>query len=942
MKKYFPSLSALFIVSLLLSSNSFAQNNLAAGDIAIVSYQSDTDPTNTFSTSVLDFDDRFSIVVLKPGGLAAGTVIYITDRGWNAVSNNWLDEAYPPFTFGIGSEAVIKWVVPAGGIIQGKEVFFIGKYHDELPAGSEYYQWFAYSDESGTTPLGTITNETPIVPTSIPPPNGFTDGMSLFSAGDNILIFQTGPPAGAPTNYDDATRRFITAILANIRPTDVGTPTSYASWDVAPNVQNESSIPPGLVNGQTCFLMSPGPLPHPTAPVPGTVEPDNGKFSNCALSSAGACTALQMAAIIYNIANWTYSNSVFPVGTSSSKCTYTLSLPTPTITPGSATTFCTGGSVVLSSNSASGNQWYVGGNPIGGATNQTYTANANGTYTVVVTSNGCSSSPSLGTVVTVNPTPSTPTITPGSATTFCTGGSVVLSSSSASGNQWYVGGNPIGGETNQTYTANANGTYTVVVTSGGCSSSSSSGTLVTVNSTPSTPTITPGSATTFCTGGSVVLTSSSASGNQWYVGGNPIGAATNQTYTASTSGNYTVVATSGGCSSAFSLGTVVTVNIPTTSDTTAAVCNKFTWHDSTYKISTDAVWHTTNAGGCDSTRTLHLTILSVTSITSKTNATCNSTATGSIIVTPTFGVSPFTYRIGTVATYGASNTFNSLRAGSYRVSILDANGCAGVSDQVIITQPVAIAGTSVVTNATCYGVENGSITVTPTTGTAPHTYRLGNTGSFTSPNVFNNVKAGAYRLYIQDANSCIGSIVVTLTQPTKVSGTATKNDETCPGARNGSITVTGAGGTLPYTYRFGSTGAYTATNTFSNLKAGSYRVYVNDANGCSGFSILTTVGQTSGSCFTARTGLPVIEPSNSNLKVSISPNPSSHQFTLQVNSTRKESVQIRVMDVNGRTVHTIKGISEKMYRFGEQFAPGLYMIEVRQGEEAKTLKAVKN
>ncbi len=332
----------------------------------------------------------------------------------------------------------------------------------------------------------------------------------------------------------------------------------------------------------------------------------------------------------------------------------------------------------------------------------------------------------------------------------------------------------------------------------------------------------------------------------------------------------------------------------------------------------------------------------LTSAYTKTDATCNSTATGSITITPTFGVSPFTYRIGTVAGYVPSNTFNNLRAGSYRVSILDANGCAGVSDQVIITQPVAITGTSGVTNATCYGVQNGSITVTPTTGTTPHTYRLGSTGSFVSSNVFNNVRAGAYRLFIQDANSCVGSIVVTLTQPTKVSGTATKNDETCPGARNGSITVTGAGGTPPYTYRFGSTGAYTATNTFNNLKAGSYRVYVNDANGCSGYSILVTVGQTSGSCFTARAVLPEIQPSNSNLKVSITPNPSSRQFTLQVNSTRKESVQIRVMDVNGRTVHTIKGISEKIYRFGEQFAPGLYMIEVRQGEEVKTLKAVKS
>ena len=84
MKKSYQLLCVLLTL-LAFSTKSFAQNNLAAGDLAFVSYQSDTDPTNTFLTTVLDFDDRFSIVVLKSGGLTAGTVIYITDRGWNAV-----------------------------------------------------------------------------------------------------------------------------------------------------------------------------------------------------------------------------------------------------------------------------------------------------------------------------------------------------------------------------------------------------------------------------------------------------------------------------------------------------------------------------------------------------------------------------------------------------------------------------------------------------------------------------------------------------------------------------------------------------------------------------------------------------------------------------------------------------------------------------------------
>ncbi len=465
---------------------------------------------------------------------------------------------------------------------------------------------------------------------------------------------------------------------------------------------------------------------------------------------------------------------------------------------------------------------------------------------------------------------------------------------------------------------------------------------ITVNAVP-TPTITPGSSTTFCVGGSVNLSSSAASGNQWYLNGGALGGEVNQTYSTNSSGEYTVIVSSGGCVSSTSAGTVVTVNVPTSSETTVSICNKYTWNGTEYKESGDYVFQTTNVKGCDSTATLHLTILSVTSNTSKTDATCFGTGTGSITVTPTFGVSPFTYRIGTVGSYVSSNTFNNLRAGKYRVSILDVNGCAGVSSQMVITQPVAITGTASITNATCYGLTNGTITVTPSTGVAPYMYRLGDVGAYVNSNIFNNVKPDAYRVYIQDANSCVGKIVVNVTQPTKVSGTSTKTDESCPGAKNGTITVNGSGGTLPYSYRFGGSGSFTPTNTFTNLKAGSYRVYVNDANGCSGFSILTTVGQASGSCFSnmAKGIRNPNEATITTLSLSLSPNPATNYFTLGVRSVKQESVQVRVIDINGKTIYATKGLPEQTYRFGQSFAPGMYMIEVRQGDEVKTVKAVK-
>jgi hypothetical protein len=232
----------------------------------------------------------------------------------------------------------------------------------------------------------------------------------------------------------------------------------------------------------------------------------------------------------------------------------------PVVTAGGPTTFCAGGSVTLSSNNASGNQWYLDGSPISGGTNQTFAATAAGSYTATVTTAGCVSNASDPAVVTLNPLPATPAVTAGGPTTFCVGGSVTLTSSNASGNQWFLNGNAIGGATNQVYSVTGSGSYTVKVTgANACTSAASSATAVTVSPIPATPAITPGGPTTFCSGGSVNLTSSSASGNQWFVNGNAIGGATNQVYGAAASGNYTVIVTTTGCASSAPPATTVTV-----------------------------------------------------------------------------------------------------------------------------------------------------------------------------------------------------------------------------------------------------------------------------------------------------------------------------------------------------------------------------------------------
>ncbi len=165
--------------------------------------------------------------------------------------------------------------------------------------------------------------------------------------------------------------------------------------------------------------------------------------------------------------------------------------PTATITAAGPTSFCTGGSVVLNANTGTGltYQWKLNGANITGATAASYTANAAGLYTVVVTNASTCSATSAATTVTINTAP-TATITAAGPTSFCAGGSVMLNANTGTGltYQWRLNGANITGATAASYTANAAGSYTVVVTNTGACSTTSAATSVTV--TPLTTPVT--------------------------------------------------------------------------------------------------------------------------------------------------------------------------------------------------------------------------------------------------------------------------------------------------------------------------------------------------------------------------------------------------------------------------------------------------------------------
>src|SRR4029077_12735673 len=218
------------------------------------------------------------------------------------------------------------------------------------------------------------------------------------------------------------------------------------------------------------------------------------------------------------------------------------------------------------------------------------------------------------------------------------------------------------------------------------------------------------------------------------------------------------------------------------------------------------------------------------SISSQTNVACFGASTGSVTVSASGGTSPYTFSKDGV-NFGASGTFGSLAAGSYTITVKDANGCT-TTQGVRITQPSAALSSSISsqTNVACFGGSTGSVTVAGSGGTGPYTFSKDGV-NFGASGTFGSLAAGSYTITVKDANGCTTTQGVTITQPSAAlsSSISSQTNVACFGGSTGSVTVAGSGGTGPYTFSKDGVN-FGANGTFGSLAAGSYTITVKDAN----------------------------------------------------------------------------------------------------------------
>ncbi len=539
-----------------------------------------------------------------------------------------------------------------------------------------------------------------------------------------------------------------------------------------------------------------------------------------------------------------------------------------TSTTGTTCNGATNGTITINPNPAGNYIYTLNPGNVVQVNNNVFTGLASGTYTIFYQSpTGCSGT-ATGIIV-----PSGSQLSGAATTTAtCSGGatgSITVQTTGAGPFTFTLNPGNIT-QTNPTFTGLAAGTYSATfTTAAGCTSAVinnivvSNGAALTGTATATDPS---------CNGaadGTITVTASGGGPYTYTLNPGNITQSSN-IFTGLNAGTYTITFTSGGCTGTVAPNTVVPAGTALTATATSTTTSCNTAADGTITVSPSGngpftfvlnpgniaqssptftglsagTYNITfsTASGCNGAVNPDVVVAAgpaLSSTFSTTPTTCPTSADGSITVNVT-GNGPFSYTLNPGNITQTSNVFTGLTAGNYTVNFSNAAGCTGsINGPAVVIAGPALSSTTTVTNAVCFGINDGSVIINPTSGNAPYAYTLLPATGPQASNSFTNLAPGTYNYSFSDAGNCTGAGTFTITSNPQITSTATVVQPLCNAGADGSVTFQVNGGVAPYTYLLQPGTVFQSSNTFNGLAAGTYTFTIRDNENCSRDTVIT-------------------------------------------------------------------------------------------------------
>jgi len=673
--------------------------------------------------------------------------------------------------------------------------------------------WVTVTDANGC-----VANSDTVMTTVFPTPNPTitADGPTIFCDGDSVVL-----TASSAVLYSWSTGESTQSI----------TVFQLGSYSVTITDAND------CVGTSAPLQVTVNNNPTPTITAAGVLEfcdGDSVVLTSSLATSYGWSTGATTRSITVFTAGEYYVTATLGTGCSGTSDTTDVIVfnnPTPSLTASGSLEFCAGESITLTVTTSNSYLWSTG------ATGQSITVNASGSYWATSTNiNGCSGVSDTAMVI-VNPNP-TPTITPDGPFEFCDGDSVTLMSSAADSYLWS------NGDITQSTVVYSSGTFSVEVTDvNGCSGTSAPVTII-VNQLPFSFIFT-NDPTEFCQGDSAILNARESDSYLWSNGD------TTRIITVYTSGTYSVTnIDQNGCQQE-SNEIAVIVNPNPNPNISVGGPQAFCDGDEVsltvlVPISPNpnppALFYTWNTGETTQTITASETGMYWASIVDDNGCSGQSDTVDvevwelpepqvTTVGTPSFclGDTIFVTTTEEFEEYLWTNTGDTTRttfavqAGFYTVLVTDTNGCQALSPENIITVNVNPTPTTT-PDGTIEICDGDTITIT---SVMAESYLWTNGDTTQAIQVF---EAGIYNVTATDGNGCTGTssdVTVIVNQPPSPTIVADDDVSFCDG---GEVTLS----TQEYvTYQW-STGANSQSITVN--QSGEYTVTVTDSLGCASAS----------------------------------------------------------------------------------------------------------